>query len=44
MSVEASGFPATTTLAIIECQAGATTFSECGIGTPELLSSDEAGS
>jgi Neocarzinostatin family len=43
VSVEASVFPANTTLAVIECLAGGTTISDCGIGTAELLSSDASG-
>ena len=43
VSVEASGFPANTTLAVVECQAGATTRSDCDAGTVALLSSDASG-
>ena len=37
VSVEASGFPATTTLAVLECEAGASTSNECDIGTAVLV-------
>jgi hypothetical protein len=43
VSVEASGFPANTTLAVVECQAGGTTVSDCGVGTASVLSSDANG-
>ncbi len=43
VSVEATGFPPTTTLAVIECQPGATTATECDIAASELFTSDASG-
>ena len=43
VSVEASGFPAGTWLAIIECQAGAMTLSDCGFSTYRPVFSDASG-